>query len=147
MGDIIKRAVQDARATAAEAFDRKDAATLEEVFERLGWRIRYNLRSMCCDWSLDGGSTWGSTNDRLEKKRRRTIAETFTYRTVKDGKKITRPLVYGRDSMGGTRRAQFSRITRSTRSSCGLLKHCHPGTAPRGCTGYLPTRSRLRIIR
>ena len=53
---------------------------------------------MRCDWSLDTGATWGSTTDRLEKKRRRTIAETFTYRTVKDGKKSIRPLVYGRDA-------------------------------------------------
>ena len=94
----IKKAVTDAEAKRAEAFDRKDATTLEHVFERQGWRVRYNLRSMRCDWSLDAGVTWGSTTDRLEKKRRRTIAETFTYRTVKDGKKSNRPLVYGRDA-------------------------------------------------
>ena len=64
----------------------------------MGWQVRYNLRSMRCDWSLDSGATWSSTTDRLEKKRRRTIAETFTYRTVKDGKKAIRPLVYGRDA-------------------------------------------------
>ena len=95
---IIKKAVADADAAKDNTFDRKDATTLEEVFERQGWQVRYNLRSMRCDWSLDAGVTWGSTTDRLEKKRRRTIAETYTYRTVKDGKKITRPLVYGREA-------------------------------------------------
>ena len=95
---IIKKATDDADAAKENTFERKDATVLEEVFERQGWQVRYNLRSMRCDWSLDAGVTWGSTTDRLEKKRRRTIAETYTYRTVKDGKKITRPLVYGRDA-------------------------------------------------
>ena len=79
-------------------FDLKDASVLEEVFVRLGWQVRYNLRSMRCDWSLDAGANWGSTTDRAEKKRRRTIAETFSYNSVKEGKKIVRPLVYGRDA-------------------------------------------------
>ena len=96
--DTIKKATADAGAVTDRTFEQKDATTLELVFEKLGWRVRYNLRSMRCDWSLDGGSTWGSTTDRMEKKLRRIIAETFSYRTVKDGKKITRPLVYGRDA-------------------------------------------------
>ena len=85
-------------AATSHTFPRKDATALESVFEQMGWKARYNQRSMRCDWSLDAGATWGSTNDRLEKKRRRTIAETFTYRSVKEGKKVIRPLVYGRDA-------------------------------------------------
>ena len=79
-------------------FPAKDATALEGVFEQSGWKVRYNLRSMRCDFSLDGGVTWGSTNDRAEKKLRRIIAETFSYRSVKEGKKIIRPLRYGRDA-------------------------------------------------
>ena len=95
---IIKRAKADAALKLGATFDRKDASVLEEVLFRLGWQVRYNLRSMRCDWSLDAGGTWGSTTDRAEKKRRRTIAETFSYNSVKEGKKIVRPLVYGRDA-------------------------------------------------
>ena len=95
---IIKKATDDAAKAKENTFDRKDATTLEHVFERQGWRVRYNLRSMRCDWSLDAGVTWGSTTDRLEKKRRRTIAETFSYHSMKDGKKVTRTLVYGREA-------------------------------------------------
>ena len=96
---IVKKAVADAGVKAGATFGRKDGASvLEEVFERLGWQVRYNLRSMRCDWSLDAGATWGSTTDRAEKKRRRTIAETFSYNSVEEGKKIIRPLVYGRDA-------------------------------------------------
>ena len=64
----------------------------------MGWQTRYNLRSMRAEWSTDNGSTWKSTTDRMEKKKRREIAETFSYRTVKEGKKIIRPLIYGRES-------------------------------------------------
>ena len=85
-------------AATLRTFARKDATALESVFEQLGWKARYNQRAMRCDWSVDGGATWGSTNDRLEKKRRRTISETFSYRSVKEGKKVIRPLVYGRDA-------------------------------------------------
>ena len=96
---IVKKAVADAEAKKGATFARKDGASvLEEVFERQGWQVRYNQRSMRCDWSLDAGATWGSTTDRAEKKRRRTIAETFSYNSVKEGKKIIRPLVYGRDA-------------------------------------------------
>ena len=95
---IVKKAVADAGVKAGATFDRKDASVLEKVFERQGWQVRYNQRSMRCDWSLDAGATWGSTTDRAEKKRRRTIAETFSYNSVKEGKKIIRPLVYGRDA-------------------------------------------------
>ena len=94
----IDVSTQSDAATAGATFDRKDATTLEAVFEQLGWQTRYNLRSMRAEWSTDNGSTWESTTDRLEKKKRREIAETFSYRTVKEGKKIIRPLIYGRDS-------------------------------------------------
>ena len=98
-------------AATSHTFPRKDATALESVFEQMGWKARYNQRSMRCDWSLDAGATWGSTNDRLEKKRRRTIAETFTYRSVKEGKKVVRPLIYGA-TPGRNTWAQYSRITR-----------------------------------
>ena len=79
-------------------FARKDATTMETVLDKLGWRTRYNLRSMRAEWSTDAGNTWASTTDRMEKKLRRTIAETFSYRTVKEGRKVIRPLIYGRES-------------------------------------------------
>ena len=91
----IKRTIADAE---AKTFQRKDASTLEEILKRLGWMVRYNQRAMRCDWSLDAGATWGSTTDRTEKKLRRIIAETFAYRTVREGQKVVRPLVYGRDA-------------------------------------------------
>ena len=40
---IIKKAVADADAAKDNTFDRKDATTLEQVFERQGWQVRYNL--------------------------------------------------------------------------------------------------------
>ena len=85
-------------AATSRTFASKNATTMEAVFEQLGWKTRYNLRSMRCEWSTDNGTTWESTSDRLEKKYRRIIAETFSYRTVKEGKKIIRPLIFGRDS-------------------------------------------------
>ena len=85
-------------AATSRTFPRKDATTMEAVFEQLGWQTRYNLRSMRGEWSTDNGTTWASTTDRMEQKYRRIIAETFSYRTVKEGKKIIRPLIYGRDS-------------------------------------------------
>ena len=85
-------------ATAGATFDRKDASTLETVFEQLGWQTRHNLRSMRCEWSVDSGTTWASTTDRMEKKFRRTIAETYSYHCTRDGKKAIRPLVFGRDA-------------------------------------------------
>ena len=96
--DTIKSASEAASKKTGATFDRKDATVLEEVFARQGWKVRYNLRSMRCDWSLDAGATWSSTTDRDEKKRRRTIAETFFYNSVKEGKNVIRPLVYGRDA-------------------------------------------------
>ena len=85
-------------AATSRTFPRKDATALEAVFEQLGWQTRYNLRSMRGEWSTDSGATWKSTTDRMEKKKRREIAETFSYRTVKEGKKVIRPLIYGRES-------------------------------------------------
>ena len=55
-------------AATRSTFPKKDARALESVFEQLGWKPRYNTRSMSTEFSLDGGTTWKSTNDRTEKK-------------------------------------------------------------------------------
>ena len=59
---IVKKAVADADAAKDNTFDRKDATTLEEVFERQGWQVRYNQRSMRCDWVARCRSHLGQYN-------------------------------------------------------------------------------------
>ena len=127
----IRKAVADAGAKAGATFDSKNASTLETVFEQLGWQTRYNLRSMRAEWSTDSGATWESTTDRMEKKKRREISETFFYRSVKEGRKIIRRWFMGAIP-GMSSRAQFSRITRLIPSGCGWKGRCRDGTGPSG---------------
>ena len=62
---------------------------LEAVFEQLGWQTRYNLRSMRGEWSTDSRcKTWKPVRPTAWRRRSgEIIAETFSYRTVKEGKK------------------------------------------------------------
>ena len=124
---IVKKAVADAGLKASSAFDRKDASVLEEVFERQGWKVRYNLRSMRCDWSLDAGPP-GAV--RLTAMRRSGAVPSQRHSHTTASRRVRRSSA--RWSMAATPGRNtwepYSRITRLTPSGSGWNRSPH-GTA------------------
>ena len=74
-------------------FKKKDAKALEGALAELGIEIRYNQRSMRCEYKT-GAAKWVKSTDRKQADLRQDIAEGFSYNTQRG----IMALRYGKDS-------------------------------------------------